>query len=318
MIQISSVEVRVAPDGTAPRAPGEAGGSPTSWARTARTVIAACRPRQWSKNALLVAAPLAGGVIADADVTVRVAAAIVAFCMLSSATYLLNDVRDVAQDRLHPRKRLRPIAAGTLGIRAALAVALGLAAAGLALAALVRLEFLAVGCGYLLLTAAYSLWLRHIVVIDILAIAAGFVLRAAAGGAAADVPLSRWFLVVTSCSAVFIVAGKRHAELFGQARDGLTRVTLLRYSARTLRAVMALAAAGTVVAYGIWAFRRPEHGPWYEVSIIPVVIWLARYAELVGRGAGEAPEDLILIDRALLALTVAWTALFVAGLYVGR
>lgn len=265
-----------------------------------------------------MAAPLAGGVIADADVAVRVAAAIVAFCMLSSATYLLNDVRDVDQDRHHPRKRLRPTASGALGIRTALAVALGLAVGGLALAALVRLQLAAVGGGYLLLTAVYSLWLRHIVVVDMLAIAAGFVLRAAAGGAAADVALSRWFLVVTSCSAVFVVAGKRHAELFGRARDGLTRVTLRRYSARTLRAVLALAAAGTVVAYVIWAFRRPEHGPWYEVTIIPVVMWLGRYAVLVGRGAGEAPEDLILIDRTLLVLTVAWTALFVAGLYVGR
>jgi decaprenyl-phosphate phosphoribosyltransferase len=287
-------------------------------ARTARIVVAACRPRQWSKNALLVAAPMAGGVIADADVAVRVAAAIVAFCMLSSATYLLNDVRDAEQDRHHPRKRLRPIASGALGIRTALAVALALAAAGLALAAVVRLELAAVACGYLLLTAAYSLWLRHIVVIDMLAIAAGFVLRAAAGGAAADVALSRWFLVVTSCSAVFVVAGKRHAELFGRARDGLTRVTLRRYSAKTLRDVMALAAAGTVVAYVIWAFRRPEHGPWYEVTIIPVVMWLGRYAMLVGRGAGEAPEDLILIDRALLVLTVTWTGLFLAGIYVGR
>ena len=106
-------------------------------ARTARGVVAACRPRQWSKNALLVAAPMAGGVIADADVAVRVAAAIIAFCMLSSATYLLNDVRDVEQDRHHSRKRLRPIASGALGIRTALAAALALAAGGLALAAVV-------------------------------------------------------------------------------------------------------------------------------------------------------------------------------------
>ncbi len=308
----------MASDSATPRARQDAGASPTSLARGARIVLSACRPRQWSKNALLVAAPLAGGVIADVDVAVNVAAAIVAFCMLSSATYLLNDVRDVEQDRFHHRKRLRPIASGALGIRTALVVALALAIGGLALAAAVRPQLAAVGAGYLLLTAAYSLWLRHVVVVDMLAIAAGFVLRAAAGGAAADIPLSRWFLVVTSCSAVFVVAGKRHAELFGRARDGLTRVTLRRYSARALGAVMAAAAAGTIIAYAVWAFRRPEHGPWYEVTIIPVVIWLQRYAVLVGRGAGEAPEDLILIDRALLVLTVAWVALFLCGIYVGH
>jgi len=227
-------------------------------------------------------------------------------------------VRDIEQYRLHHHKRLRPIASGALSVRTAIVAAICLATAGLALAAAVRLELAAVGCGYLALTGAYSVWLRHVVLVDILAIAAGFVLRAVAGGAATDVPLSRWFLVVTSCSAVFVVAGKRHAELFGRARDGLTRATLRLYSERALQWLLAAAAAGTVVAYGIWAFRRPEHGPWYELSIIPVVMWLGRYGELVGRGAGEAPEELILYDRALLVLTVAWMALFLGGLYVGR
>ena len=151
-----------------------------------------------------------------------------------------------------------------------------------------------------------------------LAIAGGFVLRAAAGGVAANVPLSRWFLVVTSFGAIFVVAGKRHAELFGRARTGITRATLRRYSEASLRAVIALAALGTVVAYSIWAFTRPEHGPWYEVTIVPVVLWLVRYAVLVSRGAGEAPEELILRDRTLLLLTLTWTALFLGGIYVGR
>jgi len=281
-------------------------------------LLRACRPRQWTKNGLLLAAPLAGGVLARPNDAVAAAGAIVAFCMLSSATYLLNDVRDVESDRRHHRKRLRPIAAGTLSIRTALASALVLAGGGLALAAAVRPVCALVGCGYLLLTAAYSLWLRHVVVADILAIAAGFVLRAAAGGAATDVAPSRWFLVVTSCAAIFVVAGKRHAELFGRARDGLTRATLRRYSERSLGAVLALAAAGTVAAYAVWAFRRPEHGPWYEATIVPVVLWLGRYAVLIIRGAGEAPEDLILADRALLALTMVWSALFLGGMYVGR
>jgi len=281
-------------------------------------VLRACRPRQWSKNVLLLAAPAAAGVITRVPVATSVLAGAVAFCMLSSATYLLNDVRDLPHDRHHPRKRARPIASGALSARSALTIAAILAVAGLALAAAVRLELAAVGCGYLALTASYSLWWRRVVVVDILAIAAGFVLRAAAGGAATDVALSRWFLVVTSCGAIFVVAGKRYSELFGEARGHLTRATLRRYSAGALRAILFLAAAGAIGAYGIWAFRRPEHGPWYEITIVAVVMWLARYAQLIGRGRGEAPEELILRDRALLLLTIAWTALFLAGVYVGR
>ena len=238
--------------------------------------------------------------------------------MLSSATYLVNDVRDADADRRHHRKRLRPIAAGHLRTQTALAAALILAVGGLGLAAAIRPQLAAVGAGYLLLTATYSIWLRHVVVIDILAIAAGFVLRAAAGAAATDVAPSRWFLVVTSCAAIFVVAGKRHAELFGRAREELTRATLRRYSERSLAWLLAAAAAGTVVAYAVWAFRRPEHGPWYEATIIPVMLWLGRYGVLVARGAGEAPEDVILSDRMLAVLTAVWIALFLGGMYAGR
>jgi decaprenyl-phosphate phosphoribosyltransferase len=290
----------------------------TSQPRTLRVLLRACRPRQWSKNLLLLAAPSAAGVIAVPVVGRDVAVAIIAFCLLSSATYLLNDVRDLDQDRLHPRKRDRPVAAGQLSPRAALGLAAALGICGLALAAAVRLELAAVGCAYLALTATYSLWWRRIILLDIGAVAGCFVVRAVAGGVAADVPLSRWFLVVTSCCAVFVVAGKRHAELVDGARPALTRVALRRYSSSVLRAVLAAAAGGALVAYAVWAFRRPEHGPWYELSIVPFVIWLGRYGALLRRGEGEAPEELILHDWTLLLLSLAWTVLFLCGIYVGR
>ena len=154
--------------------------------------------------------------------------------------------------------------------------------------------------------------------LDILAIAGAFVIRAAAGGVATDVPLSRWFLVVTSCGALFVVAGKRHAELFGAGGEHTTRRTLRHYSEDALALIIGAAAAGMIVAYAIWAFRRPERGPWYEATIVPVVLWLGRYRLLVARGHGEAPEELILRDTPLLALSLLWTALFIGGIYVGR
>jgi len=285
---------------------------------SARSLLRACRPRQWSKNVLLLAAPAAGGVIAVASVELRLAAAVVAFCLLSSATYLLNDVRDLEQDRLHPRKRARPIAAGELSERAALAAAVLLGGGGLAVAVAVRPLLGLLGAGYLLLTASYSLWWRHVFLLDILAVAGCFVARAAAGGVAVDVPLSRWFLVVTSLCAIFIVAGKRHAELLDSERDGVTRGTLRHYSGSLLRTLLLAAAGGAVIAYGIWAFRRPEHGPWYELSILPFLAGFGRYGSLLARGAGDAPEEVILHDGVLLALGLVWTVLFFCGIYVGQ
>jgi decaprenyl-phosphate phosphoribosyltransferase len=279
--------------------------------------LRACRPRQWSKNLLVLAAPCAAGVIDRPLVAMQVAGAFLVLCLVSSATYLVNDVRDREQDRRHPRKRLRPVAAGELSPRAALQVAIVLALAGVAGATAITPGLGAIACGYLALTASYSLWLRRVVVLDILAIAAGFVLRAIAGGVATDIYLSRWFVIVTACCAIYLVAAKRYAELREHAGSGPARATLRRYSPGRLR--LALLASATVagIAYTGWAFTRPSHLVWYGLSIAPFLLWLCRYAVLIGAGAGQAPEELILRDRTLLALSVTWCFLFLGGVYVG-
>jgi decaprenyl-phosphate phosphoribosyltransferase len=283
-----------------------------------RVLLRACRPRQWSKNLLVLAAPCAAGVIDQPLVAAQVAGAFVVLCLLSSATYLVNDVRDREQDRVHPRKRLRPVAAGELSTRAALRSAAVMAVLGVALATAIDPKLGVVGCGYLALTASYSLWWRGVVVIDILAIAAGFVLRALAGGIATDIYLSRWFVIVTGCCAIFLVAAKRYAELREHVGSRLARGSLRGYSPRSLRLTMGAAATIAGVAYISWAFTRPAHVVWYALSIVPFLLWLGRYASLIGAGAGQAPEELILRDRTLLALSIAWTLLFLAGVYVGR
>jgi decaprenyl-phosphate phosphoribosyltransferase len=284
----------------------------------ARALIRACRPRQWTKNLLVLAAPLAAGAIDWPGVPARVAGAFVALCMISSATYLFNDVRDRDQDRVHPRKRTRPIAAGELSIGAAIIAGAVLALGGLALAAAITPGLAAVGAGYLAVTMSYSLWWRRVVVADILAIAAGFVLRALAGGVATDVYLSRWFVIVTACGAVFLVAAKRYAELHERVAPRLERATLRHYSLRGLRLTLAAAGALASIAYISWAFTRPSHLAWYGLSIIPFLLWLGRYASLAGAGAAQAPEELILRDRMLLALSLAWGLLFLGGVYVGH
>lgn len=267
---------------------------------------------------LVLAASCAAGVVAQPRVAAEVVGAFIVFCLLSSATYLINDVRDRKEDRVHPSKRTRPVAAGELSLRAAVWGAAVMALTGIVIAMAMRPALAAVACGYLALTATYSMWWRRVVAADIVAIAAGFVLRAVAGGAATDVYLSRSFLLVTSLCAVYVVAGKRYAELIDAPARSLTRSTLRGYSPGCLRMLLATSAVLASVAYAMWAFTRPEHGVWYELSMASFVLWLARYAVLLARGAGQAPEELILRDRVLLALSVAWTILFLCGVYVGR
>ena len=285
----------------------------------ARGVIRAMRPKQWLKNVLVAAAPGAAGVLTDGDVIPSVAAAFVAFCLVSSGTYLLNDARDVESDRLHPRKRNRPVADGTVPVRLAVGLAVLLIAAGLALAAVVRLELLIVVAGYILLTTSYTLWLRRVEVVDIVAIASGFIMRAVAGGAAADVPLSRWFIIVASFGSLFIVAGKRHGEHIDLGEEGqAVRPTLAAYSRNYLKHVWTMASGVTIAAYCLWAFEMaPREGevPLYELSIVPFVTFMLRYAMLLEAGHGEAPEDVVLGDRVLLALGAVWIALFGSGVY---
>jgi decaprenyl-phosphate phosphoribosyltransferase len=282
---------------------------------TARAVLRAARPRQWSKNVLVAAAPCAAGAIAKPEIALRTGLAFIVFCLLSSATYLLNDVRDAEQDRLHPRKRRRPVAAGELSERVALAAAATMAIAGLAIAYALAPLLAAVGVGYMAITVSYSIWWRRLVAIDILAIACGFMLRAVAGGAADNIHLSRAFLVVAGAGAVFIVAGKRYAELGDGSTPPLTRASLRRYSPRGLRLVLGVSAGAATVAYALWALLGPGHGLWHLASIVPLVLWLIRYRMLVHGGAGQSPEELIASDNGMLALSGLWAVLFLVGIY---
>jgi decaprenyl-phosphate phosphoribosyltransferase len=280
-------------------------------------VLRAYRPRQWSKNLLVLAAPAAAGVIDRPLVIAQVTTTFLALCLLSSATYLFNDVRDRAQDRLHARKRLRPVAAGEIAPAHALATAAATALAGLALATAVDVKVGVVGCCYLALTASYSLWWRGVVVLDILVIAAGFVLRALAGGVATDIYLSRWFVIVTASCAIFVVAAKRYAELRENGGVPGARATLRRYSDSSLRLTLTAAAAAAAAAYVAWAFTRPQNVILYVLSAAPFLALLLRYERLIAAGAGQAPEEL-LQDRRLLALLLAWGVLFLGGVYLGR
>ena len=292
-----------------------AGRLPLRGARRNRAgaVIATMRPKQWIKNALVIAAAGAAGALGHDDTPGRVTVACVAFCLLASGVYALNDVSDAEEDRRHPRKRFRPVAAGEIDPRFATGLGLSLLLAGLLLSAAVAPLLALVGVGYAALTLSYTLVWRHLIVFDIFAVAGGFVLRAVAGGVAAPVTLSRWFLLVVTSSAVLVAAAKRYAELLRTdgERDRRRRV-LDSYSPRALELIIAGATAVALLAYCMWAFSLPAvRGiPWRPLTIVPFAACLLRYSELVHRGAGEAPEDVLLSDRPLQLAGLAWLALF--------
>jgi decaprenyl-phosphate phosphoribosyltransferase len=282
----------------------------------ARALLEASRPRQWIKNLLVLAAPLSAGVLTHAGVAARAAAAVAAFCLLSSGAYLLNDSRDAAHDRLHPTKRLRPVASGRLPVPAAVASGVTMTGAGLVVAGLIRPEMLAVAIAYVGISAAYTLWLRGVEVLDVAAVAGLFILRAVAGGAATDVRLSRWFLIVASFSALFVVAGKRSSEL-GSIEGHAARPALEAYTLEYLRYLWMMASTVAVAAYCIWAFSRtgPSEFHWFEASIVPFVLGVMRYALLIDSHRGAAPEHAIFEDAHLRTIALVWLGTFVAGAY---
>lgn len=278
--------------------------------------VVTMRPHQWLKNGLVVAAAGAAGALGHDDVPVRVGVTFVAFCMLASGLYAINDVRDAAEDRLHFRKRHRPVAARELSASAAVTLGVGLVVVGLALCVDVRPLLGVVGAAYVALTLSYTLIWRHILLLDLIAIAGGFVLRAVAGGVAPPVGLSRWFLLVISTAAVCVAAGKRYSELHRAQLDNSARRRVLHsYSMALLVRVFVASAALALLAYSIWAFQLPLiHGvPWRPLTIVPFAVCLLRYGAVVRAGAGEAPDELILRDRLLQVGAVAWLVMFALG-----
>lgn len=281
-------------------------------------VLVACRPKQWTKNLLVLAAPGAAGVLGEGDVVLATLGALVAFCLAASATYLLNDAADVEADRAHATKRHRPIAAGELAVPTARVLAVVLAVAAGAVALSVRWQLLAVLAGYVTLTTAYSLVLKHIVLLDVIALASGFVLRAVAGGVAADVEISNWFFIVTSFGSLFMAVGKRHAEVVTMGdHAGSHRKVLDGYTPSFLAHLRAVSSGVVLVAYCLWAFERADVTgiavPWYQMSIVPFTTAILRYAQLLDTGEGGAPEELVLGDRMLLVAGAVWAVVFGCG-----
>jgi len=282
-------------------------------------VLEALRPRQWAKNLIVFSAPLFAFHI-DLATGLSALGAFVLLCCASSGFYLINDVADLASDRLHPVKRKRPVASGRVPVAVALGVAAGLLGIALAGGWLANPALGAAISGYVVLQVAYNAALKRTVLVDVMAIAAGFVLRAYAGAAAASVPVSPWFLTCTALLALFLGIEKRKAELrFLGTESRTTRAVLGEYSLALLTRMENTVAAGALITYAIWA-SGPQVGgaptPWMLVTTPFVLYGVFRYQMLStpggdgdGRERGvraERPEEVLLTDPAILLDVLGW------------
>ena len=281
-------------------------------------ILVAVRPRQWTKNLLVLAAPAAAGVLLQPAVLLSTSLALVAFCLAASGTYLVNDTLDVASDRTHPVKSRRPIAAGRVSARAAVAVAVGCLLVAVVVALAVSWSLALVVVVYELVQLGYCLGLKHEAVIELGLVASGFVLRAVAGGVASQLPLSDWFLMTAGAGSLFMVAGKRYAEaLLMEASGVVSRRVLSFYTTSFLRFVWTVAAGIVITTYSLWAFsvQQDRTDPWGLISTVPFVLALLRYALRIDTGDAGEPEQIVLTDRVLLGLGLVWALAFMTSVY---
>jgi len=277
---------------------------------SARAALRTVRPRQWTKNALVFAGMLFAGKVGDATAWGDAVIAFAAYCALSGAAYVVNDVRDRENDRLHPVKRLRPLASGALGTRPALVLAGLLAAGGLIAASSLGSRSLELAAGFVALQSLYSGVLKRVPYVDLLAIAALFVIRATAGASAVHVHASAWLLACTALLALFLGLAKRRAELvLVEAGRTPGRRALSGYTVVTVDRLLDATAAVALLAYA--AYAATAHDSRELLLTVPLVTFgVLRYRRLVHRdGLGEEPENVLLRDVPIVVTVIAWAAL---------
>jgi decaprenyl-phosphate phosphoribosyltransferase len=286
-------------------------------------IITALRPRQWTKNLIVFAAPLFAFSI-NRPSFLSSWLAFVLFCCTSSSFYLFNDITDLESDRQHPLKCQRPIAAGLVSIPVAFGIAVALLGGSIILGWRHSPTLGATLIGYALLQIAYNLRLKHVVILDIIAIATGFILRACAGAAATGIVLSPWFLICTAMLALFLGIEKRKAELrLSKIRGSKTRSVLTSYSLPLLTRLESTVTTGALLTYALWSSGPQVNGastPWMLLTLPFVLYGIFRYqllsdpqqinwrsdTSLDKGGHTERPEEILLKDRPILFTVISW------------
>jgi decaprenyl-phosphate phosphoribosyltransferase len=305
---------------TGPQAPVPAAAArPFSLVRWARAVVVTTRPRQWPKNLLVFAAPLAAASLGRNDGFGYALLAMFAFGCASAAVYFVNDVADVDRDRRHPVKRNRPIASGALPEQHAMVLAVLAAVFAVSVGVVIREPLLvATASLYLCLSFLYSFKLKHVPFVEMLIVASGFVLRLLGGAAATHVRPSIWFLLVCSLGALGVAVAKRYTELTSLGADAVRHRPVMRwYRPDMLRAAQALIGVGVLATYLMWALGESTAArPWHLASALLLTAALVRFGVLTARHTVRPVEDLITRDAVMLCCEAAWLVLFSVGLYV--
>ena len=286
--------------------------------RWVAAVVQTARPRQWPKNLLVFAAPLAGASLGRSDGLAYAFVAAAAFVAASSAVYFVNDVVDAERDRNHPYKRYRPIAAGELPKGQALALAAACVASAEASGFLIGEPKLSlVICVYLVFSFLYTLVLKHVPLVEMMFVASGFLLRALGGAAATHVPPSGWFLLVCSLGAFMVAIAKRFTELRVLGADAARHRPVMRwYSPELLRLAERVVAVAMIGAYLMWAYTAHDAWMrgWHLAIAIPLAAALVRFDWLTAKASSKAVDDLIARDTGMLCCELAWLVLFAVGL----
>ncbi len=298
------------------------------------------RPRQWIKNLALFAGITFSGQLFEADALSRVAVAFLAFCFLSSATYIINDVLDLKKDRLHPFKKMRPLASGRIQMFEAAILFAVLLSSALILAKGLGGLFIFIAIIYLTLQIAYSLVFKGVVIFDIFFIASGYILRVLAGGEIVNYHISVWLLLTTVSLSLFLAVGKRRSELtllrnIKGSKIMEIRQSLSHYSENLLDAYTAIFATTAIMFYTMFTFLEhprgiritlelllPEFLPyylqrkWLMITILPVIYGIMRYMQdIYEKSEGESPDRVLLADKALLASVISWVLMVIFIIY---
>lgn len=302
-------------------------------------LIRSTRPRQWIKNLAVFAASIFTGQLFNGEIFKNSLSAFLVFCALSSATYLVNDVLDSQRDKLHPVKKFRPVASGSLPKPLALFAAFLLVILALNAAIKVTAGFFLISLFYLFLQLLYSLVLKHITVLDILTIASGYIVRVLAGEFATGFHVTFWLLICVISVSLFLAIGKRRAELtLLEKFPKSTRPALEHYSEPLLDAYLAMFANSSWFSYALFTFLEPPIAPrnylfyyiedffpagltrkWLVITIPFVIYGLMRYTQLIyEKQEGESPEKVILGDKPLLATVIVWVLIVIFLIYVVR
>lgn len=301
------------------------------------SLLKTVRPRQWVKNFSLFAALVFSGLLFQQGAFVKVLGAFGVFVILSSATYIFNDLCDVEQDRKHPYKKMRPIASGDLPVSIAVFVLIIALFGGLVWAYTLNYFLLLSGIAYLILQVLYTGYFKKIPIMDLIIIASGYLIRVFAGAFVIGAHMDVWFLMTVIAASLFLAVGKRRGEmtLLSKYKEGQTRATLKRYTEQLLDIYTSMFATATWITYALFSFNHPKIVPdgralefvsilpktlisekWMMITIPLVVYGVMRYLQLIyERNEGESPERVILSDKPLLFTGATWLMLVIGVLY---